>query len=156
MKFITIFLTIIIVMSLLLTGCGEVTDNTEDETTVEDITSETTEAETTSDIELSFELVAGVQGEYGQPIIYNANTEFEEKIYGYYVPSGEYRVTNIGSYPTQINVLDEGKNIVDGWEEGILVEVFLIGINEVKTFNVLEGCHIEIAEPTHLLMEKLK
>lgn len=151
MKITALFLSILMIISVLLTGCGEVAENAEDETTVEDTT-----AETTSNVELSFELIAGEQGDYGKLITYNAGTEFEENIYGYYVPSGNYTVTNLGNYLTQINVLEKGKNIVDGWEEGIVVEVFVLPANQSKTFTVPEGCHIEIAEPTHILMEKAK
>ena len=117
---------------------------------------ETTAAETTSNIELSFHLTEGKKGEYGRTLVYNEGTEFEESIFAYYVPAGQYNVTNSGEYQTQINVLKEEKNIVDGWEEGIPVEVFIVAAGETKTFTVPEGCHIEIAEPTYILMEKLK
>ena len=105
---------------------------------------------------LVFELVAGVQGEYGRMITYNKGTEFEENFYAYYIPVGTYIVTNIGEKLTQLNVYSDEIVINDaGWEE--IAESFfneVVQVGQSKTITIEEGRHIEISEPTHLKFEQ--
>lgn len=150
---------------LALASCGsgtaETTTHTETQpTTVEATTEETTiesEAETTEAAEtLSFELVAGEQGDYGKMITYNKGTEFEESFYAYYVPYGTYKITNIGDYMTQVNVYSDEIVVNDaGWEETADADgVKLIDVNASEEMTIPKGFHIEINEPTHIYLEQ--
>lgn len=107
---------------------------------------------------LSFELVAGEPGEYGELFTINKDTEFEETYYIYHIPAGTYTVTNIGEYRTQFNVCCDGIVVnEDGWEEpsGIpYVKAFDVG--ETDTFTIEDGQYIEIHEPTKLAFEQNK
>lgn len=117
--------------------------------------SETVE-ETKQEEKLTFELIAGQQGEYGKPITYNKGTEFEENFYAFYVPAGTYVVTNTGEYMSQLNVYSDDivKND-DGWEEPAEVYfVNLVDVNSSVTVTIEEGQHIEIAEPSYFKFEQ--
>lgn len=138
-----------------------VESESEEATAEEETTEETTiesEAETTEAAEtLSFELVAGEQGDYGKMITYNKGTEFEENFFAYYVPYGTYKITNIGDYMTQVNVYSDEIVVNDaGWEETADAGgVKLIDVNASEEMTVPEGYHIEISEPTHILFEMI-
>lgn len=148
----------IIVVVLLSSVFGSSNDENSDQPTIPptaNTTSNNTTVETASQEKLTFELVAGEQGEYGKMITYNKDTEFEENFYAYYIPAGTYTVTNIGDYLTQVNVYsDEIAVNSSGWEEP--AEIFFadrIEIGETKTIVIEDGQHIEIAEPTKLMLE---
>lgn len=116
----------------------------------------TSEPAPTSEItNLSFELIAGEPGEYGELFTINKDTEFEETYYIYRVPAGSYTVTNSGEYPEQFNVYSEKVYVVDGWEE--LSDVFyvkLLAAGESDSFTIEDGQIIEIHEPGRFLLEK--
>lgn len=112
------------------------------------------ESSTASKYELSFYLKAGEKGDYGNYITYNKGTEFEEKFYAYYVPNGTYTVTNKGKYMTQVNVYSDETHKVDGWDEPVDCKVYLLNVDESKEIIVPEGYHIELTEPTYVLMQK--
>lgn len=156
-------------LCLALAACGSGTAETQTETqpTTTAVTTseaaETAEEETTSETSeeaaaLAFELIAGEQGDYGKMITYNKDTEFEENFYAYYVPYGTYKVTNIGDYMTQVNVYSDEIVVNDaGWEEIANADsVKLIDVDASEEMTVPEGYHIEITEPTHLLLEMIK
>lgn len=107
---------------------------------------------------LTFELVAGEPGEYGELFTINKDTEFEETYYIYHIPAGTYTVTNIGEYMNQFNVYsDEYVINEDGWEE--IAEAYYVKVlnpGESDTFTIEEGQHIEIVEPGKYLLEKTK
>lgn len=130
----------------------EVVETAEEETTSESET-ETNKAEET----LAFELVAGERGDYGKEKIYNEGTECEDKRIAYYVPYGTYKITNVGDYMTQVNVYSDETVITDaGWEEVADVgSVKLIDVDASEEMTVPKGYHIEITEPTHLLLEMI-
>lgn len=132
----------------------------EDETTVSDINE--TQTDTTEDVvdeqPLSFELIAGEQGEYGELFTINKDTEFEETYYIYRIPAGTYTVTNIGEYMNQFNVYGETVYVTEeGWEE--LSDVFyvkLLDVGKSDTFTIEDGQIIEIHEPGKFLLEEVK
>lgn len=132
----------------------------EDETTVSDINEIPTD--TTEDVvdeqPLTFELVAGEQGEYGEIITVNKDTEFEETFYIYHIPAGTYKVTNTGEYMNQFNVYsDEYVVNEDGWEE--IAEAYYVKVlkpGESDTFTIEDGQHVDICEPGKYLLEKNK
>lgn len=103
-----------------------------------------------------FELVAGVQGEYGTPVTFNKGTELEETIIAYHIPAGDYIATNIGDYITQLNIYSDEIHVTEfGWEEpAVSVFVKLVEVGATVEFSIEDGQYIEIAEPTKLLIEK--
>jgi hypothetical protein len=103
---------------------------------------------------LTIDLVAGQENEYSKSRTWNAGTEFEETQLVYYVPAGTYEVTNAGEYPTQVNVY-EGVAVTDeGWEEPANVgDIITLKVGETGQITVPEGYYIEIAEPTHVVLE---
>ena len=106
---------------------------------------------------LSFILEAGEPGEYGRMVTYNKGTEFEENFYAYYVPVGEYRVTNIGSHMSAIYVYSDEKHKNDaGWEEAAeSFEAKVLDVNKSAEISVGEKQHIEIIAPYLFLLEKI-
>ncbi|MBQ7347756.1 MAG: hypothetical protein IJW55_07350 [Clostridia bacterium] len=117
---------------------------------------ETEPTQSNYDFEIQFFLEAGKKGDYGRLLTYNAGTEFEETFYAYYVPSGKYLVSNTGTYPTQVNVYSDETQFVNGWEEPKDCSVFLLQKGESKEIIILNGYHVEITEPTYILMQKIK
>lgn len=105
--------------------------------------------------DLQFYLEAGTKGDYGRILTYNDGTEFDETMYAYYVPSGKYIVTNKGSYATQVNVYSNQIQIVNGFEEPKDGQSYLISKDQSKEIVVKAGYHIEISEPTYILMERI-
>lgn len=94
-------------------------------------------------------LVAGVQGQYGEPFTINAGTEFEENYYIYRIPAGTYTVKNVGEYLNQFNVVGETVHITDaGWEElSDIYYVKALKAGESDTVTIEDGQVIEIHEP---------
>lgn len=123
-----------------------VVDNTVDSVDSEDVD------DTSEDQPLSFGLVAGEQGEYGELFTINKDTEFEETYYIYHIPAGTYTVTNIGEYRTQFNVCCDGIRVTEeGWEEPSDVPyVKALDVGETDIFTIEDGQYIEIHEPTKL------
>lgn len=113
------------------------------------------EAETEpAEAALTIDLVAGKENEYSESRTWNAGTEFEETQLVYYVPAGTYEVTNAGEYPTQVNVY-EGVAVNDeGWEEPANVgDIITLKVGETGQITVPEGYYVDIAEPTHVVLE---
>lgn len=109
-----------------------------------------------NEFELQFSLKAGEKGEYGKLLTYNAETEFEETFYAYYVPSGKYLVTNIGDFFAQVgSYTNETKVTDDGWEEPVNCIVITLKAGESKELNVPTGYHIDISGKTHITMKKI-
>ena len=104
---------------------------------------------------LSFELVAGEAGEYGELFTMNKDTEFEETYYIYYVPSGTYTITNSGDYMGQFNVCSKETHVTeDGWEEP--AEIFYVkalDVDESDTVTIENDQYIEIHEPAKFTLE---
>lgn len=130
---------------------NQVTDNSQG-TTDNDVVDDTSEEQP-----LTFELIAGEQGEYGELFTINKDTEFEETYYIYRIPAGTYKVTNTGEYMNQFNVYGETVYVTEeGWEE--LSDVFyvkLLKVEESDTFTIKDGQIIEIHEPGKFLLEKI-
>ena len=105
---------------------------------------------------LSIEIEAGKKGEYGQELVLNSGTEFEDKTIGFFVPSGVYEITNIGDHPTQVNVYKNEKNVVDGWEEWADGIVERLDVNETKEMMVKEGYFINVDEPSHISIKQIR
>lgn len=102
----------------------------------------------------AIELIAGEENEYSESLTYNAGTEFEETLLAYNVPAGTYAVTNVGEYPTQVNVYEGVTTNDNGWEEPANVgDVITLKVGETSEITVPEGYHIEILEPTHVTLE---
>ena len=120
-------------------------------TSVEVVEKETTidPASETENETLTFELVAGEAGEYGELFTINKDTEFEETYYIYHIPNGTYTVTNTGEYMSQITVYSDEIAVNDaGWEEP--AEVFFsntLDVGKSDTVTVVDGSFVEIQEP---------
>ena len=103
-------------------------------------------------------LVAGVQGQYGEPFTINKGTEFEENYFIYRVPAGTYTVTNVGEYISQFNVYGETVYTTDdGWEE--LSDVYYVKAlkpGEADTVTIEDGQIIEIHEPGEFDLSKVE
>lgn len=117
-------------------------------------TATSTEQTETADV---IELEAGVLGDYGKEIVMNEGTDMPENLIVYYVPEGEYTVTNIGDYMTQVSVYggfarDESTGYDDYTEIG---DTPTIDVNQTATITVPEGWFIEIHEPTHITLEPI-
>lgn len=144
-KIIALFLVLLFAVGLV--ACGNTADNDDD-------SKDAGQAEES----LSFELIAGEAGEYGELFTINKDTEFEETYYIYRIPTGTYTVTNSGEYMNQFNVYGDTVQVnADGWEE--LSDVFyvkLLDVGESDTFTIEEGQIIEIHEPGQFLLEKSK
>ena len=104
---------------------------------------------------LSFELIAGEEGEYGELFTINRDTEFEETYYIYRVPVGIYTITNIGEYLSQITVASDEIIVNEaGWEEAAEVfyaKAFMVG--ESDTVEIIKDTYIEIHEPASFVFE---
>lgn len=144
-KIIALFLVLLFAVGLV--ACGNTADNDDD-------SKDAGQAEES----LSFELIAGEAGEYGELFTINKDTEFEETYYIYRIPTGTYTVTNSGEYMNQFNVYGDTVRVNDdGWEE--LSDVFytkLLDVGESDTFTIEEGQIVEIIEPGQFLLEKSK
>lgn len=103
-------------------------------------------------------LVAGVQGQYGEPFTINKGTDFEENYFIYRVPTGTYTVTNVGKYLNQFNVCGETVYTTDdGWEE--LSDVYYVKAlkpGESDTVKIEDGQIIEIHEPGEFELSKVE
>lgn len=123
------------------------TENTEDDLVGSEDDSKDTEEP--PEEPLTFELVAGEAGEYGELFTINAGTEFEETYYIYHIPAGTYTVTNTGEYMTQLNVYSDEMTVNDaGWEEPADGFCKLVDVGASVTVTIPEGYFIEIHEPT--------
>ena len=115
---------------------------------------EISESESESE-KISFTLVAGEKGEYGESFTINKGTEFEETYYVYRVPVGTYTVTNVGEYMNQFNVYGDEIHVTEeGWEEP--TEIFYVKVLDVgksDTVTIGENQYIEIHEPGNFKLE---
>lgn len=113
--------------------------------------------ETVNEEILTFELIAGEAGEYGELFTINKDTEFEETYYIYHIPSGTYTVTNTGEYMSQLNVYSDEIVVNEaGWEEP--AETFyikLLDVGQSDTVTVADGSFIEIHEPASFTFESV-
>lgn len=126
------------------------------------ITSTTTDApeastatETPNKEVLSFELIAGEAGEYGELFTINKDTEFEETYYIYRIPVGAYIVTNSGEYMNQFSVYGDTVYVTDAGREELsdVVYVKTLDVGESDTFTFEENQIIEINEPGKFTLE---
>lgn len=104
---------------------------------------------------ISFTLVAGEIGDYGEKIVFNKGTDMEiERIY-HHIPAGTYTVTNVGEYMSQLNVYsDEVHKNEDGWEEPVVAyENKVLKVNESATITVDDSQAVYISEPAKYKFE---
>lgn len=96
-------------------------------------------------------------GEYGKTKVINAGTEFEETLTLFYIPNGEYEVTNDTKYFNQINVYTDSTKITeDGWEEIVVGEEggsYTIKPGETITISVPEGYVVDIFDSKFTLIK---
>lgn len=152
------FITLMLVLSLTfsITACGGTETEVPAETpATEEIETTVAEAEKVEEVEtenISIDLIAGEQSEYGELITMNEGTDIEESFYVYYVPNGTYEVTNNGEHMTQVNVY-EGfvKNDETGYDEYTTIgDIILLDVGATDTIEVPDGWFIEIHEPTYI------
>lgn len=109
---------------------------------------ETEEIYSEAEEKISFEILNGELGQYGQSRTINANTEFEESILEYHIPSGTYTVTNKSKEETcQISIYSNEYTKVDGWDEPM--ETYgaeVIAPNESVSITITDGQHISISD----------
>lgn len=122
-----------------------------------DYSSESNNGDSRFDEALSFELIAGVAGEYGELFTLNYGTEFEDTYYVYRIPTGNYTVTNIGEYTSQINVYsDKIKTNSDGLQEPEeTIYVKLLDVEESDIVYIPDGCYIEIRKPARFSFSRI-
>lgn len=139
-KIITLLMVGVIAVSL--SACGSSSDEP---------AAESTNMEQAAD---SIILDADTYGEYGDIIILNEGTDISIEINVYRVPSGNYRITNIGPYLTQVSIYkDEISTNEDGNEEMTIGEdgqIFLLGVEESKEVEIKDGYFIQIDSPATL------
>lgn len=111
--------------------------------------------ESTPDETLSFELIAGEPGEYGELLTLNKDTELEETYYIYRIPAGSYKVTNSGESMDQFSVYGDTIYETDeGWEElSDVVYVKALDVGESDTFTIDDNQIVEIHEPGKFVLE---
>lgn len=138
----------VIVVLLVMSAVGGSDDN--------DAPNDAAQTSTASEETVSFELIAGEAGEYGELFTINKDTEFEETYYIYHIPAGTYTVTNAGEYLNQITVCSDEVYVTDaGWEEHVEVPYAkALKAGESDTFTIEDGQHIEIHEPAHFTLDK--
>lgn len=138
-KSIKVFLALALVLSA-LTACDE--PSTAASQSPEPSTTTTQTAE-----KLSFTLVAGEKGEYGEWFTINKDTEFEENYYVYRVPAGTYTVTNAGKYMDQFNVYGDKVYTTDAGREELsdVIYVKLFKQGESDTVTIEDGQIIKIS-----------
>ncbi|MCI1305639.1 MAG: hypothetical protein LKG40_05370 [Lachnospiraceae bacterium] len=130
----------------------------ESSTSAESSTEESnaTSSSTAENSNLTIEITAGELGEYGKDLVLNEGTEFEDKTIGYFVPTGTYKITNIGDYRTQVNVYKNEKNKTDeGWEEWADGKSEALDVNASVEMTVDDGYFVNVDEPSHILLEKI-
>ena len=103
----------------------------------------------------SFNVTEGETGDYGFELTLNKGTEFEESKLYYLVPSGDYSVTNMGSYRTQVSVYkNEIVKNEAGWEEfAEAFECVVLDANESATLHIGENQCVEITEGGEIRFE---
>lgn len=167
-KIATIFIIVALFIALAVIGgdespetvqetSGKITTNQRNNQTPSKIPSQTnqqTETNVTYDLQLILE--AGKKGEYGKFLTYNSGTEFEETLLAYYVPNGKYNISNTGTYPVQVNVYSDEIHIVNGWEEPKEAKAYVLESMETKMIQIPVGFHIEIMEPSCIMLQRLK
>ena len=97
----------------------------------------------------SIDIVGGEANDFSVELELNAKTEFEYIFMGYFLPTGLYKVTNIGKYPTQVTIYINDKQKVDGWEEFKVPEEkypLVIFVGDTKELELAEGEFIKIGE----------
>ena len=137
-----------VVFMVAFIGCGD-SDSEEPAATEETLATE----ESSTDV---IELEAGTPGDYGKEITMNEGTDMEESLIVYYVPAGDYTVTNVGEFMTQVSVYggferDESTGYDDYTEVG---DTPSIDVDQSADISVPDGWFIEIHEPTHITLEK--
>lgn len=126
-------------------------------------TSANTAAEQTADAAaasgLSFTISADAPGEYGRETVLNAGTEDEYHYYAFYIPAGDYRVTNSSKGAVQVSFCDEGiYTRDDGMEELIPAEQkpIVVMAGENATFHINDGQYIKLSDgASQVHLEKL-
>lgn len=140
--------TLCLVFMIAFVGCGD-SESEESAAPEETVATE----ESSSEV---IELEAGTLGDYGKEITMNEGTDMEESLIVYYVPAGDYTVTNVGEFMTQVSVYggferDESTGYDDYTEVG---DTPSIDVDQTADISVPDGWFIEIHEPTHITLEK--
>lgn len=122
-------------------------------------TEESKETTESKDDNLVITLDASELGEYGDVMVFNAGTEFEDESHVYRIPSGTYEVKNIGDYPAGVNVYQDTKTVnEDGWEEWVSGDEgsnTVIKVGETAEINIPEGYLIHLDEPAKFELTQL-
>lgn len=162
----------IIILSMVLSGCGSSSTPTETaatsaETTVTttDTPSETTTAETTTTEDTTEEttagqekepdivLIAGKKNEYSEIITLNEKTDAELSRLAFFVPVGKYSVENIGSHMTQVSIYSRETTVNDdGIEEPAASNCVLIDAGNTAEIEIPEDFYIYISDPTEIAL----
>lgn len=99
---------------------------------------------------------AGKMGKYGKELSINENTDMGQKFIGYFLPSGRYKVTNVGKRRTQVTVYQNKKQMLEnGYEEWSDGTAFAFDVGEQKEINVTTNYFIKVIEPTKIELEKI-
>ena len=106
-----------------------------------------------TDIPLIFILHDGVIGDYGKEVILNSGTEFEEHEITYYIPVGNYAVTNLNTKGAgQVSVYCGGPEYDGEWQYFISDEncqkPIVVMANETKELTIKDGQFIVLSDNT--------
>ncbi len=154
-------IAIVLLLSMIPAGGEDTSNDNQDSTNqiqqrqTNGTTSEKTEDE--SSVSLTFEIIAGESGDYGEMFTLNKGTEFEDSYYIYRIPAGTYTVTNTGDYMSQLNVYScEIYVNEDGWEEPAdCYYVKILDVGNSDTVSIPEGYYIHIDEPAKFTFEQI-
>ncbi|WP_026664828.1 hypothetical protein [Butyrivibrio sp. FC2001] len=131
-----------------------------EDTKVDEVLEE--EAEKTGDViendeALTIFLVAEEPNEYSKELVLNEGRgEDEYRMLGYFIPAGKYEFTNLGDYPTQINIYKNEKHTTEeGWEEWSDGEVQRIKVDETIEMTVKEGYFVKLIKPDYIRATKI-
>lgn len=126
------------------------------ETTTPEVT-ETPEPTIESTNNIIFSIDGETIGDYGEQYTLNAGTEFPETVIMYKVPAGTYKATNVGEYPSQINVYSNATKVnEDGWEEfAESISNTVVAKGDSIEITVQDGYHIDVASGSNFTLEKL-
>lgn len=124
-----------------ITEISEAPSVSEDEEATED----------TSEQTLSFILMDGELGDYGEEVTLNAGTEFEEVEIMYHIPAGLYSVKNLNPDGGEQVTVYSGAPVLNGeWEEFVADDecqrpIVVMG-GEAKDLEIKEGQFVVLAD----------
>ena len=122
---------------------------------------ESSQVSTPAEAPLTFIIMDGELGEYGEEVVLNAETEFEEHEITYYIPAGTYSVTNLNAKGGgQVTVYSGGPEYDGEWQYFVADEncasPIVVMAGETKELAIKEGQFIVLSDGTENIQFVLK